>query len=444
MVRQRKLNRWTWLFVVVVLGLVSAVMWGRLREPDAAQAAALDLLQQDLRPAHGRNAAAALWLADLDVPAAQLDALYAQDRQRMRAWLATVPAAGDPSTSFVDIAAGHRLPSMSDADKVLTCRGHDVDCLAQTSEHRDAVSALLSRQQQRLHNQQALAHYDYDWNEMPVDVEVAVPAYGAGHNLWSTSAALDFVDGHVSPALESVCTNALTRRRLHAHSNTLIGTTVADGQLQIASNLFLHMLARLPADQGLPEVCSQAFAVVQPEDARMCASAQEEFRLYGSMFERSYKVMTWWQKPLYKRSATLRLAAPVFAVACTDPGRAELLADHRFNDSNFPHVRPDWIDRIANPIGNSLLTLGQPSLGQYLNRHEDANAMLRLVATVMWLRETTTDGDPVNERLKQRPAWMRVDADRQLRVSADGRRIHMGYHSSTGKWPTEWPLAAAL
>lgn len=137
------------------------------------------------------------------------------------------------------------------------------------------------------------------------------------------------------------------------------------------------------------------------------------------------KVMRWWEKSLYVRSATQRLAAWNFAMACMDTDHAQLLADRCFSRADFPRLSPDWIDRLANPIGNQWLVLGQRRLPQYLNRHEDANAMLRLFTTVMWLRQTTTGGESVKDRLKQHPAWMQVDADRQLRVSEDGRRIHM-------------------
>jgi hypothetical protein len=441
---QRKSKGWVWLLLVVALGFVAVLAWGRLRGPDVAQAAAISLLRQNLRPTHGLNAAPALWFASRDVPADQRDALYARDRQRMQMRLAAMSAEGLPSASFIDIAPTQQLPPMSSADKALTCGAHDVDCLAHTSKNREPVRALLSRQQQRLHNQQALAHDDHDWNEMPVNVEVAIPAYGAGHYLWLTSAALDFVDGNATTALESVCTNAFVQRRLHAHSNTLIGTMVADAELQAASNLFLHMLAQLPTNQALPESCDQAFTAVEPADANMCASMQWEFHLYDSFFETAEKVMPWWQKLLYVQSASQRFAAPDYAKPCTDSVRAKLLADDRFNSSEFPQLNPDWIDRIANPFGNKLLALGQFVYTPYLNRHEDANAVLRLVATVLWLRQTHGDGRTMVERLAQRPTWMQMGRDRQLQVTADGSSIHMGYHGPGAKWPTEWPLPGGL
>ena len=122
----------------------------------------------------------------------------------------------------------------------------------------------------------ALADDDFDWNDLSPSF-LAVPPYGSTQNLWLTSVALDFVNGHTSVALSGVCTNALTMRRLHAHSNTLLGTMVAESRLSGAASLFVHMLSELPADRDIPEACAKAFAQVEPADVDLCPSMQWEF-----------------------------------------------------------------------------------------------------------------------------------------------------------------------
>jgi len=437
------------------MALVVAIAWGRLRGPTEAQAEALALLHQDLKPTNGRNALPALWLADYDVPADQLDTVFAQDRLRAQAWLAKLPPVGIEPAAFVDAAAGRyaKLPPLSDADKALSCGIHDGDCLAKVRNHRDDVRALLSRNELRLHHEESLANYDYAWSEMPTDVRTPLPPYSSAQ-LWLTAAALDFADGQQAAALNRTCMNALTMRRLHASNNTLIGTMVADARLQAAANLFIQMLGELPVSQTLPDSCVQAFAVVGPEDGDLCPSMPEQFRHMANTLDVAESAARAKGSSLslsfqYSRDLTLRLAADGYAWACGEGVRTKALADLRFNEYDTPVAQPDFVDRVADPLGYILVEMARPAFGAYINRHQDTAAVLRLAATVMWLRQNHGDGRAIAERLAQRPAWMEVDKDRQLHVAADGRSVHMDYHSPKGhgadkRWPTEWPLPAGL
>jgi hypothetical protein len=444
-----------WTIAVILMALVVVVAWGRLRGPTEAQAKALALLHRDSKPSNGRNAFPALWLADYDVPADQLDTVLAQDRLRLQAWLVKLPPVGTEPVAFVDAASGRyaKLPPLSDADKALSCAIHDDDCLAKVRNHREAVRALLSRHEVRLRHEESLDNYDYEWSEMPTNVNTPPPPYSSAQ-LRLTAAALNFADGQQATALNRTCTNALTMRRLHASNNTLIGTMVADARLQAAANLFIQMLGELPVGQTLPDSCAQAFAAVGPEDGDLCPSMPEEFRHMANILDVAESAAKAKGSSLslsfqYSRDITLRLAADGYAWPCGEGVRTKSLADLRFNEYDTPVAQPDFVDRIADPLGYILVAMGRPAFGAYINRHQDTAAVLRLVATVMWLRQTHGGGRMIAERLAQRPVWMDVDKGRQLHIAEDNHSIHMDYHSPNGhrpdkRWPTEWPLPVGL
>jgi hypothetical protein len=429
---------------VVLIAYAVVLAWGRLRGPSEVQAKALTLVHQDLRPTKGRNAFPALWLADYDVPIDQVDAVYAKDRQRMPTWLARLPRDGSMPDQFVDSAAAQyaKLPALTVANKAMTCGARDDDCLAKVSEHRDALRAMLLRQQIRLHHGEAIGDYDYEWNDLPPNI-YALPPYGSEHNLWRTAAALNFVDGRQALALNQICMNALAMRRMHAHNNTLIGTMVAGSRLQSAANLFVHMLSELPPEQALPDTCATAFTAVAMEDVDLCASMQWEFRFFFESDQMDGEAQAhWWDALLFAKTGTRRQAASRFAWVCSDAARVKLMGDHRFKEQDLPQTA-DFFDWVSNPEGSTVVRIPWPSYMGYMHRQQDTAATLRLVATVLWLRQTHGDGRTREDRLAHRPAWMDVDKDRQLKVAADGRSIHMDYHGS-GEWPTEWPLPAEL
>ncbi len=430
---------------VVVIVYPVLFSWARLRGPTEAQAKALALMQQDLRPKQGRNAFPALWLARYDVPADRLDAVYAQDRQRFAEWLAAHPDGGDIS-EFASAADAQypKLPALEDADRAITCRRvNDDDCLVKVRQHQDALRALLAREQVRLKRDQAIVDYDYEWNDLTPSVN-AIPAYGQTQTIWPTAIALTFVDGHQAEALDQVCAYAQAMRRMHAHSNTLIGTLLAAARLRGASRLFVQMLSELPPDAPLPDSCTTAFAAVGQDDADWQASMQWELRFV----EASYRLAEggrshWWDALLFSATGTRRMTEAYYAWLGSDVMRTQVLDDRLFTVQQLPR-QASLLDWISNPAGSSSVSESSQAYVSYLNGQQDTIAALRMTATILWLRQTRGAGRPLAARLAQRPAWMQFATDRGLRVSADGRSLHLGEHSKGSSKSTEWPLPAEL
>ncbi|WP_458070713.1 hypothetical protein [Rhodanobacter sp. BL-MT-08] len=433
-----------WFVAFALMLLVLAFAWGRLRGRSERQARALALFAQDMKPTKGRNAFPALWLNDYDVPSDQVDAVYQQDRPHeeklMAEYLARPGVLIDPTAGLE--AKYPKLPQMTADEKQIICRTREEDCLTKVRAHREEISALLVRQSTRLKHDIAFAETDYEWNDLPQTV-FAIPPYGSSQNLWLTSVALDFVEGRTTQGLSGVCMNALTMRRLHGRNNTLVGTMIAAARLEGAASLFARMMSELPPDQALPESCDRAFVPLEVTDVDLSGSMQWEFRAATGIYQNhapTKKDTTDWLGELtFSTMATERQQAEQFAWISSNEVNKKILSDSPFVVQDFPR-QADIFDWVSNASGNVLILIPQPAYADYLNRQEDVAATLRLVATILWLRQTHANGETLTVRLQHRPAWMHMAEDRDLHLTQDGRSLHMGYHGPGKTGVTEWPL----
>ena len=432
-------------FSIVVVGgcllLAVAFAWGRLRPLTETQAAAWATLHTQ-ETMQGRNAYPLQWFADFDVPYDQIDSLYAKDNERIAAWMLSLDS--NPAAISAPPGPNPPYPALAPlgADKNLLCAMRDDDCLGKARAHSQALHTALDRHRKRLERDQALAGYDYAWNDVPSHLFAMIPSYGGSVGLWSSAAALDFVEGRTQQGLESTCTQALTMRRLHARSNTMIGSMIFAARLQGAARLFLQMLSELPPDQALPDSCSLAFAPVVSDDVDLCTVMQEEFA--GFLGADTLKLgRKWYQSWQLSYAGMQRLAAPVYATSCSEATRQQLLSDRRFAVQSI-NPRPDVFDWISNWAGVVRLDISTLNFDAYYNRQQDTAATLRLAATVLWLRETRNDHRPLDVRLAQRPDWMQVSKDRDLSLSSDKTSLHMGSHGNYQSWADEWPLPKGL
>jgi len=423
--------------VVVVL---AAFAWGRLRPPTPEQVRALALLQGDLKPAHGSNAYPWLWFAEFDVPPDQLDAAYRENRDKVMAWarafngqvteLPPPPQANAP-----------KLPRLSHDAQQALCRIGETQCLAKVRSHPDAVRAALATQARRLEREEALSHFDYVWDDMPPSPLLTIPPFTLGLGLGQNAIALDFIDGRHAQALDRVCTQITTMRRLHAHSNTLISTLILAANMQSGVRLFAQMLAEMPADAPLPASCAVAFAPVTPDDVDLCPSFQFEFAFAGSQAVLG-PPEPWYRSPSFSAAMTRRMQAAGYAMACEPATTNQLLADQPVTLVSSA-TRADAFDLLANSAGVVLSGMTLPQFRSYLARQQDQVATLRMGALLIWLRDTPAQGMSLDQRLTQRPAWMRFGDDRHLRVTPDGRGLLLDARfQPVRRDAVAWPLPA--
>lgn len=441
----RALKGLLWAVVGLVVAVAAAFAWGRLRPPTPEQEKALAALQADSKPPQGRNAYPWLWFVDFDVPADQLDAAYAKDRQRVLAWESNFkPETGRTDPIPAPKADFPSLPKMSQADREVLCKWREADCMDKVRAHRDAVNEVLARHRERLERDEALSGFDHVWTDMPLSPAAPIPAFGASIGLWQTAIATTFLDGHPVQAMDAACTQVATMRRLHAHSNTLISTLIFAARLRGAVQLFVQLLAAFPVDKPLPESCAAAFVPVTDADIDLCPSIRSEFALMASAVMLG-KQEHWYENLSFNAKATQRVLASRYSALCNASLPQRLLSDERVAMETAPPGF-DIFDLVSNSAGIVVSRIAEPVFDPYLARQQDVAASLRMGALMLWLRETRDHDSMLQQRLAKRPAWMHFSADRHVEVTADGKGIHMDVRDNNIRdpSPTTWRLPAGL
>lgn len=426
----------TWFITAFVLMLVGSFVWGRLRPASTAQAEALTQLQPATRPASERNAWPVYWLLDHDIPDNQLGAAYAQERRRLSDWAASIPPGADPTAvpEYVSPAAQAypRLPWPDDAQRALLCGLADTDCLAKVRAQAPALRALLAQQQARLVRLRSISPGDALWDDTPATPYAPMPRFGRPESLQLSAAALDFVDNRRTQALAEVCRNVQVARGLHARTNSLIGAMVMISWTDAAERLFAAMLAELPAGEPLPEACPAAFAPVEMADVDLCAVMQREFVwVMGAAAAVAPARQHGWRR---LRAALLtdmrglrRLYAPHYAWACRTDVHAAMLADHRQSAASLPKTSPDVFDRVSNPFGSVLTSVGPPDFSSYVNRNLDHAAGLRVTGELLRAHQAGLAGEALRERLA-RELGMPSAGPRSHSFAPDSRHLRMSYY----------------
>lgn len=439
----RALKGLLWAVVGLVVVVMAAFAWGRLRPPTAEQSKALAALQVDSKPPQGRNAYPWLWFVDFDVPADQLDAAYAKDHQRVLAWEASFkPGTGNADAIPNPSADFPALPKLTKTDRDLLCTWREADCLDKVRTHHDAVNEVLERHRQRLVRDEALSGFDHVWADMPLSPFASIPAFAASKGLWQTAIAATFLDGHPAQAMDAACMQVATMRRLHAHSNTLISTMIFAARLRGAVQLFAQLLAVFPVDEPLPESCTAAFVPVADADVDLCPSIRSEFTQVGSP-EIFGKQEHWYENLSLNAKATQRMLAPRYSALCNASLPERLLSDQRVALATAPPGF-DIFDLVSNSAGTILSRIPGPAFDPYLARQQDVAASLRMGAVMLWLRANHDHDSPLQQRLASRPAWMHLADDRHVEVTADGKGLHMDVrdNNTSEPWLTTWPLPA--
>lgn len=241
-----------------------------------------------------------------------------------------------------------------------------------------------------------------------------------------TADALAFVDGETDVALRGVCGMAATWRPLVQHSDSLIVSMGAVNAFAGAAGLFAEMLAELPSARSLPAECPAAFAPPAPDEGSICEAMKGEFASVRQAYRRSL-LESISQEPLLGSLLTdpvatdARLAQRV-ASACGGRAREQLVSDQPLR---LQVDAPQWeFACIANAVGCILADIAAPAYADYAQRGQDHLARIRLMATLLWLREHGSGSDPLAARLGSLPPALRSES-RPVEASIDGSRLQV-------------------
>jgi hypothetical protein len=231
-------------------------------------------------------------------------------------------------------------------------------------------------------------------------------------NLWLSSLALQFADGDHAGALDGVCRNAQTWRRLRGTTNSLIGDMALIADADRAIRLFAEMLAASPPDEAIPASCMDAFRPIEAADVDRCAELSTELAVSENvMREISSTKRSYWERASFWLAFDPRQAlasrAEEITPYCGEAASHRLLADQPIGPDAVPH--PLWrLECVADSIGCILAEIAAPAYVGSDKRLLDYAAHLRLAATLIWLRESpNASAAPLKERFEQRPANLR-------------------------------------
>ncbi len=369
------------LLLVVVIGLFTV---SRLMEPSDAQRAALALLEADDPKPVGRNAFGALWLIEYDVPPEEIEAVVAADMENYRKAL-TDAASSQVLSNQASVAEGRFSRHRGEPSDLRSCGTNDASCLAKVRERRDEYARQIARDRVLVERIRGLAAFGHYRNLLDSHIFPPLPPFQrlfASH----TASALDFIEGRTDDALKTVCTDVETWRRIGANGDNLIFAMIGGAMVDTGARLFADMLAELPLDHPLPPICASAFdpAHVAPD---LCSAMRGEERIARSHMDRfGDEAYPFLRTLLLDVEATRAIMAPVYAQACAEEARRALIDD---TPIAYPAVSlSPWQLRCAsNYLGCSVMLIAAPLYTPYLHRAQDEQAMIRLVDTLLHLRQ---------------------------------------------------------
>ena len=410
--------RWFGLVVLgVVVVAVSLYTASRLIPIPAEDAAALALIEAP-RATTGRNGFAALWSLNHDVPMTEAKRLLAEDVLRFQASPVWTLEDGTPSRRSV-LDARPLLDAGAYGD--MLCRVGETGCLQHVRARWDALTPIMASRTAIEARIAALDDYDYFRNPFPARPDMPLPPLQPLLQA-QTAHAHAFVRGDHEAGLLGVCRNASVARKLVASGDNLIGGAVGIALMNASAQLFVDMLAELPADRPLPDICEDAFRPDGAMAAGICPTMTGEGKFaLGNFLSLNATGQPWYRKLkmglFLDQRRTMAMGARRHAWFCSPQAEARVRADMSLGDQ--APLYGDWtFSCVANAAGCVLDHVAAPSLAGYAERFQDTEARLRVVAAWRALRGRHDDARSLEQRLDD---WQRLHAaGRKIRVSADG------------------------
>lgn len=438
------------LAIVAVVAGVLLLSW--LLPPSKAQQRALAALQPSAQDYPGRNAYTALMTLDLDglSPAqrqARIDAFIPRLVQWQEHYLAL--AAGDDKGATIS----SDVPTLATAedrplgfDRRLCSFGEAATCLDKLRRQPQAAAGALAAQQDLLARIGELSGYGH--YRMPSAIAPGIGAVLSTTSLLATPLAAHaqtYLQGDANAAMAGLCRDAGSARMLMAHSDSLLLTMAGGKMLAANAQLLASLLAELPAETPLPADCSTALSALSGKETGTCVAMRGEFALSTAMSRNSKRAFRKARSHLmFSEAKTNARMAEAMAGPCLPENLQQIGADRALPPPAPPS--PWRLECAANAIGCVLSSIAAPAYHGSVARQQDSGAQLRLLQTILWLREHAGDmaGQPLGKRLQALPPALR-QGSRSLRASADGSALELPAYSPQAEGePLSMPIPKAL
>lgn len=379
--------------VVVALALFAGAVWllSRAMGPSTPEREALALI--DAPPTSvGRDGFAALYTLARDVPAAEQGRVLAEDVRRLNA---STPGPDGTMTAWTSaLLDWPELGSTREGDPAW-CSLRTPGCLERVRSDPQAYAGLLDHNAALLDRVEALADWDHFHNPFPPRFDMPLPAYQPLTRSL-TRDAWRFANGDVEAALAGACAGVSQGRKLIAGGDSLIGSMIGAALVDGNATLLAEMLAELPREHPLPAHCDIAFELPFPTADGACRAMLAEGRFAtGAMRTQIAAAVAadaagkdlpaWGMRLLFDPERTAARGAPKFAWYCSQQA-GELVAQDQPLFDPAPLASRRSLACASNYIGCILADIAAPAYRDYGLRLQDADARLRTMAALLWLR----------------------------------------------------------
>ena len=379
--------------MVLLVAAVWLVSWA-MATPKAERDA---LALVDAPRAHGeRDGFADLWTVSYDVPPAERRRVLDEDVRHFAGLQAQYPPIQGATHAWR--SAREDWPRLDEARgrDPAWCPSRETGCLERVRAAPDDYAGLLEQHALQLERAAALSEFDHFRNPFPPRYDVPLPEFQALTRL-STRAAWRFVHGDTDEALADACAGVSQGRTLIDAGDSLIGSMIGTAMVEGNATLLAEMLAELPRDHPLPAHCDTAFARPPDLAGGVCRTMLAEGRLAtGAMRNHmtteglaaelaSQGLPAWSARLFFDPERTVARGAPKFAWYCGAQARELIAQDRPLRDPTPPPS--SWsLACASNAVGCILVDVAATAYANYGLRLQDADARLRTMAALLWLR----------------------------------------------------------
>jgi len=418
---------------------------------DTTAEQALALMQEPERAYEGSNAWVTLmtWQRG-DMTAAERQAVADEYVAQIERWLDAYISAhlADTTPPPLPPLPGERRALPSARDSILCAFATPAaDCLRVAKEQPQALADALKPYTDVLERMQELATHGHYYSPLPKHGNLQWPNTRFV-SLSLSAHALQHVNGDSQAALTGLCHDANSGRMLIRDADNLLIAMTGRRLLTDSVDLAAQIIAELPVDTPLPEICTTAFARFSPQEISLCPAMRGEFAFIHSYIAVEEKRFNFQASEGHGPTASgwnqvLALDAQTKSTVCQPETAARLLADEKFKQP--PPPSSTWLNQCTeeNPVC-MYARMAHPEYASYVHRMQDTAAQLQMMQVILWSRQHYRPEADHPSLLEIFPPDLYISRYRPLTLSQDGLALEVPAYSPRVDAPVRLLLPAAL